>query len=264
MKLLLSIAVLPLAVLAACDSKPAGTTPGAASGADTTVTSSAPPGARSQAAHVPSKPPAPSSHAPIPGPPLVAENAVDVHRFPNETLLGAIGDHIQQDMFVRTAPNKDVGAVIAPLRAGTPVTKLARRGQWILVTFADPKDKAKTLAGWTWEQAFFHPAGPGDEKRLCECWMKQHDADATCEAVAGKSKAECDRTFGKDCEKLVECVHGEIHATCLDGERLLLPQGVCAKVCKSNAACPNDQMCTDKLGAPSVCVPAQMRDEGTH
>jgi hypothetical protein len=206
----------------------------------------------------------PSAHkaaeGPPPGPPVKADNIDDVHRYPNEKPLDAIADHVQQDMFVRRAPNKEEGDTIVGLRPGTPVTKHARRGQWFLITFADPKDKARTLAGWIWQQAFFHPAGPGDEKRLCECWTKLHDADATCDAVQGKSKAECDRTFANDCTKLVQCVHGEVQPTCLDGERLLLPHGVCAKVCKSNAACPNDQVCTDKLGTPSVCLPAQVKE----
>jgi hypothetical protein len=202
----------------------------------------------------------PAASFSVPGPPLRADNAADVKRFPNEKPLDAIGDHINQDMNVRKAPNKEDGDVVVALHAGTPVTKVAKRGQWFLITFADPKDKAKTLAGWTWEQAFFHPAGPGDEKRLCECWKKQKN-EATCEAVTGASTAECDRSFASDCDKLIKCIHGELQPTCLDGERLLLPQAVCAKVCKANAGCPNDQICTDKLGTPSVCMPAKVQED---
>ena len=255
----LCIAALLLTMLG-CDArpKPEGATTAAA------VASSAPLAATSATTSTPRKPAphasAPKPEGPIPGPPLRADNADEVRRYPNEKPVDTIANHIQQDMNVRKAPNKEDGDLVAPLRAGTPVTKLARRGQWFLITFADPKDKSKTLAGWTWEQAFFHPAGPGDEKRLCECWTKLHDAEGACEDVRGKSKAECDRSFGGDCEKLVKCVHGELSPTCLDGERLLLPHGVCAKTCKSNAACPNDQVCTDKMGAPSVCLPAEVKE----
>jgi hypothetical protein len=85
--------------------------------------------------------------------------------------------------------------------------------------------------------------------------MKENDA-ATCEAVAGSAKGECDRTFASDCKKLLACARGEAKPTCGNGERVLT-QGTCAKVCKTNANCKNDQICTDKMGAPSVCIAAK-------
>jgi hypothetical protein len=181
--------------------------------------------------------------------------AESVVRYANELAVEQTKTTVTFDMNVRYAPNKQDGDVIVALRAGTEVTKLSKRGQWYLVSFADPKDSSKTLTGWIWEQAFAPSSGPGDENKLCACYMKENDA-GTCEAVSGSAKGECDRTFGNDCKKLLACARGEAKPTCGTGERLLT-QGTCAKVCKTNAGCKNDQMCTDKLGTPSVCISAK-------
>jgi hypothetical protein len=199
--------------------------------------------------------PSPSSTKPTYG----ATNADAVARFEDEKPLGEIKDHVNFDMRARSAPSTHDSTVIDVLAAGTEVRKVAKRGQWFLVLFADRHDKASTLMAWTWEQAFFPLSGPGDEKKLCACWTKLHDG-GSCDAVAGMAMGECDRTYGDDCTKLVACVHGEVAPKCMPDERLLTPQNVCAKACAKNADCPNDQICTDTMGKPNVCRPAKVSD----
>lgn len=193
---------------------------------------------------------APRASAPAPSPTLA--------RFPNEVAIADQKATVTFDMNVRRAPNKHDGEVLLAVRAGTEVTKIARRGQWFLVSLPDPKEPGRTVTGWVWEQAFAPPSGPGDEERLCECFKQASDA-GTCEAVAGTAKGECDRTFGKDCKSLLLCARGELKPTCAAGERLL-SHGSCAKVCKTNAGCRNDQICTATLGTPNVCVPAKVAE----
>ena len=189
-----------------------------------------------------------------------AMNGDDIARYDDEKRLPDVADHINWDMRVRSAPSVKDGDVIVALRSGTPVTKLAKRGQWFLVTFDDPKDKSRRLMGWTWEQAFFPLSGKGDETKLCACWKKEHAGEG-CEAVAGIAMGECDRTYGDDCAKLIACVHGQLAPKCMPNERLVEPQGACAKACTRNADCPNDQLCTETLGDPHVCRPAKVLTE---
>lgn len=265
------VLLLPLVLVGCPDDKPkVEVTPSAKASVATAATSAA------RGTAVPPSPGGPAQAATITGGPgstataavatsfpgataIAATNAADIMRYANEKPM-SVQDHVNHDMRVRKAPSVKEGDVIVALRAGTPVTKLAKRGQWFLITFADPKDKSRTLAGWTWEQAFFQLSGPGDEKKLCECWKKEK-SDQTCEPVVGHAMAECDRTYGEDCKKLLLCVHGELAPTCMPEERLVGPQGICAKVCKRNADCSNDRVCTDTMGAPSVCVQANVKND---
>lgn len=140
-----------------------------------------------------------------------AANAADVARYANEKPVADADDKIHHDMRVRTVPSTKEGDVILALRAGTPVKKVAKRGQWFLITFADPKERSRTLLGWTWDQAF-------------------------------------------------AAIDGASEDACAAEERLLTPQGICAKTCKTNAGCPNDFVCTDTMGTPSVCVRAKIAE----
>jgi hypothetical protein len=63
------------------------------------------------------------------------------------------GSTLQRDIFVRDAPGKDRGQVVLSLRAGTKVTRLAHKGQWVQISFEDPKDHSKKT-GWIWQEAF--------------------------------------------------------------------------------------------------------------
>ena len=213
----IAIAVGMLATIFACEEKkpnvenaPVSTRPATA-----TATATAPP-TPTVSAHATATATAPAS-PPRPLPTVAdastfsAANAADVARYANEKPVADADDKIHHDMRVRTIPSTKEGDVILALRAGTPVKKVAKRGQWFLITFADPKEKARTLLGWTWDQAF-------------------------------------------------AAIDGASEDACAADERLLTPQGTCAKTCKTNANCPNDFVCTDTMGAPSVCVRAKVAD----
>jgi hypothetical protein len=251
------------AILAGCPGGAPNAAPDAGVVAPTTGSAAAPtPSASGTAAHAAGTAARPAASRPpssSPSPSYGATNADAVTRFDDERPLGEVKDHVNFDMRARTAPTTHDSDVITVLTAGTAVRKVARRGQWFLVLFADPHDKASTLMAWTWEQAFFPLSGPGDQQKLCACWTKIHDG-ASCDAVAGMATGECDRTYGADCEKLVSCVNGDLAPKCMPNERLLSPQNVCARTCTRNADCPNDQICTDTMGKPDVCRAAKVSD----
>ena len=209
-----------VAAFAACDEKKPTSTSAPSATANPTATATANPAATptvtsttTSTAHATAT--APATPHPLPTIPdastFGAANAADVARYPNEKPVADADDKIAHDMRVRTVPSTKEGDVILALRAGVPVKKVAKRGQWFLITFADPKDKSRTLLGWTWDQAFVHEAGPGED-------------------------------------------------ACAADERIVTSQGFCAKTCKTNASCPNDYVCTDTMGTPSVCVRAKIAE----
>jgi outer membrane biosynthesis protein TonB len=63
------------------------------------------------------------------------------------------GSVTTRDMFVRTAPSKSGSEVIMALRAGTRVTRQGQRGEWVKISFDDPKGGGKKT-GWIWQEAF--------------------------------------------------------------------------------------------------------------
>ena len=256
----------PIAILllAGCPDKPDAGPPPARSSANSVSAPSAPSAAPLASATLSAKGPVarPSSTttAHIADNDYGASNADAIARYENEKPLGDVADTINWDMRVRTAPSVKDGEVIVALASGTPVVKEAKRGQWFLITFADPKDKSRKVLGWTWEQAFFPLSGKGDETKLCACWKKENPGQE-CDAVAGIATGECDRTYGDDCEKLIACVHGQLAPKCMPNERLLAAQDACARTCKRNGDCPNDQICTEAFGDPNVCRPAKVLTE---
>lgn len=204
-----------LATIFACEEKKPTVENTPASTRPPTATSTAPaPPTPTVTAHPTSPSPA-SPPRPLPtvadASTFSAANAADVARYANEKPIADADDKIHHDMRVRTVPSTKEGDVILALRAGTPVKKVAKRGQWFLITFADPKEKSRTLLGWTWDQAFAAQDGASED-------------------------------------------------ACAADERLLTPQGTCAKTCKTNANCPNDFVCTDTMGAPSICVRAKVAE----
>src|SRR5262249_31635711 len=93
-----------------------------------------------------------------------AKNSADVARFPGETLVANDDAKLGQATPARTAPK--TGSVVATLKPGEDVTKVAEYQGSILVTFPDAKDAKTTLMGWINKDAFnvraIHDAGKGD------------------------------------------------------------------------------------------------------
>jgi hypothetical protein len=85
------------------------------------------------------------------------ENVNEVGRFPDEVSLNDTPAKVA-DANVSARNAVPGGALVTTLKQGEPVTQLAKHGNFVLCSFADPKNPSKTLEGWVAEQAFV--AGP--------------------------------------------------------------------------------------------------------
>jgi hypothetical protein len=100
---------------------------------------------------------APAEDAAPPPPALpTAKNEADVARFKGETSLGDDDAKIAIITYPRTAPTG--GTIVATLKIGTEVGKVASYQNSILITFVDPKDPNTTLMGWVGTGSFLAPA----------------------------------------------------------------------------------------------------------
>jgi hypothetical protein len=104
-------------------------------------------------AAIPVEPPPPLEPA-RPEPPEKPEKPEPKKKEPRKREAPARSEStLQRDIFVRNAPGKDKGEVMLALRAGTKVKRLAHKGQWVQISFFDPKEKT-TKTGWIWQEAF--------------------------------------------------------------------------------------------------------------
>jgi hypothetical protein len=76
---------------------------------------------------------------------------------------------------------KPQGDQVAALPKGTSVTKIAEHQGFYLVTFADPKDSAKSLEGWVYKDAFTAEVAMESEPKGGKCpdGMKLTESAAT-------------------------------------------------------------------------------------
>lgn len=162
-----------------------------------------------------------------------AKNAGDIARFGTEQpIANEVAKLVDAATTVRTGPRQ--GGVVATLRGGTDVTKIASHKDCFLVTFADPKEPATTLMGWVGNDAFtadvIRDAGPKDAAT-----DGATDAGAKDAAVADAAPAAVDA--------------GPAALTCPAGQQVVeLGAG---PVCKKK--CTADKDCKDK--APKSCAP---------
>jgi hypothetical protein len=94
----------------------------------------------------------------------------------------------------------------------------------------------------------------GDNKKLCEC-HKKVTKSATCEDVFGAADADCDRTYGDNCQALLECSRGEPGRMprCLPGFVNWGAMGRCYKLCGPTNPCPGDMLCNQDNGV-GMCM----------
>lgn len=88
--------------------------------------------------------------------PVNAKNGADVARFAAETKVDDDGAKPATFAPARTSPKG--GNVVATLKPGTDVTKIAEYQDCFLVTFADPKDANTQLMGWIEKGSFTYVA----------------------------------------------------------------------------------------------------------
>ncbi len=162
-----------------------------------------------------------------------AKNAADVARFPGETRV-ADDDATLADALTaaRTAPK--VGSVVAQLKAGSEVMKIAEYQDSVLIAFADPKDEKATLMGWVPKGGFVADStgrdGGTKDGGLRDGGAKDGGAaDAAAPAVDAGAKPAA------------KCGAGE--------EQVVLAAGpVCKKKCSKDADC--------KTKGAGACAPA--------
>lgn len=148
--------------------------------------------------------PAETASAAVADPP--AKNAADIARFPAETKLdNAAGKILALSAAARTVPR--AGALVATLKSGTDVVKIAEHQDAVLVAFSDPKDPAVHLEGWVTKDAFVAQALPvpvaDGGAAVTDAGVK--DAAA---ADAGTAAADAGKPSGTSCAAGQEAVNG--------------------------------------------------------
>jgi hypothetical protein len=86
----------------------------------------------------------------------------------------------------------------------------------------------------------------GDNEKLCAC-HKKVTGSPTCDDLMGAADADCDRSFGSNCQMLLACSRGEPGAMprCLPGFHNGGATGRCYKSCGAGNPCPGKLSCVD-------------------
>jgi hypothetical protein len=91
------------------------------------------------------------------GPAPLASNEASVTRYPDESAINNMPQTTRWTVAnVRTQASNTAGDMVAALKSGTEVTKIAEEKTFFLVTFPDPNDASKKDMGWV-SQAVFTP-----------------------------------------------------------------------------------------------------------
>ena len=99
-------------------------------------------------------------------------------------------------------------------------------------------------------------AAGGNDAKLCDCFKKVMGA-ASCQEMIGSASTDCDRTYGSDCQALLECARGEPgrEPKCLPGFTNWGAVRQCQQDCgPGKPACPAGTECNSDWG-PRVCMP---------
>lgn len=163
-----------------------------------------------------------------PTPALVhAKNSADVARFPGETPVSDDDLKLASTGSARTSPK--TGTVVATLKPGTDVQKIAEYQSSILVAFVDPNDASSTLMGWIAKESFSAPA-VSTKRDAGASDAAAPVADAGKAADAGHADAgKVADAGGADAKKLT-CATGQVAV-------VLSKDPVCRKKCTKDADC---------------------------
>jgi hypothetical protein len=81
-------------------------------------------------------------------------NASDVTRYPDETPIGNVPATIRWSVADARRQAGSTGTLVAALKAGTEVEKIAEYKGFFLITFSDPSDASRREEGWIGEAVF--------------------------------------------------------------------------------------------------------------
>jgi hypothetical protein len=157
-----------------------------------------------------------------------------------------------------TYAGKDVTSLVMPYVEGTDfegVFSWSKKSHKLVVKW--PKGNKQPVIVGTFEGAASPLDGTakGDAKKLCECHMKLTKA-STCDDMIGFPDADCDRTYGGNCQHLLECSRGEPgrFPACLPGFQNAGALGRCYKQCgPGKDKCPAGHTCSADYGA-QLCL----------
>lgn len=175
--------------------------------------------------------------------PVTAANAAAVARFAAETALDedrVIASQTQP----RTSPGG--GSVVATLKVGTQVERIASNGKDSLIQFQDPVNTTVTLMGWVTDAAFTAAVVP--HKKVVDAGAEA-GAAAVVVADAGAAAAT-----------VVDAGAVKIDFACPPGKSGIVAQSgkqECHKSCNVNNDCKNKQCqsaTSVKGGVAKVCL----------
>jgi hypothetical protein len=106
------------------------------------------------------------------------ENKSDIQRYPDEAPINE-KQYVEWKAAPVRAAHPD-GRLIAILTRGNPVAKVARRGDFILITFPNPDDPSRRWGGWVNKKVF----EPGTEPYPPLGNPQRCTADTECSATA--------------------------------------------------------------------------------
>jgi hypothetical protein len=146
-----------------------------------------------------------------------AKNAAEVARFPNETPIANETAVIAQVTNVHASPGG--GKLVASLRIGITVTKIAEHEGSILITFISPADGASLLEGWVSKMAFTQVIVVVDAGHsTLECGTNQAKikmgGTAVCKVKCTKD-ADCPKPKAGNCQNAKLDVGG-VAKVCID------------------------------------------------
>jgi hypothetical protein len=143
-----------------------------------------------------------------------------------------------------------VTSVVAPVIPGTDIEA---RFSWSDVVYhVDlywPKGKAKPKTLVDFDKTDEAPTAPVGQK-TCDCYKAQHPGGVCKDSDEGWTITSvnpyCESTYASDCEKLIECAHGEpgVSVKCPDGMVLAGMGQSCEPSC-NGGKCPDGLTCVD-------------------
>lgn len=86
---------------------------------------------------------------------VTVANESEITRYPDETPIANVAATLHWSVTdARTQASRVQGAIVAALKSGTAVQKVAERQGFFLIVFADPHDPSRNEEGWVAEAAF--------------------------------------------------------------------------------------------------------------
>jgi hypothetical protein len=172
--------------------------------------------------------------------PSLAANESAVTRYPDESAVNNTPQTVRWPVAnARTQASASGGELVAAIKAGTEVQKIAEHQSYALVVFNDPTDASKKDMGWVSDAVF--SAEPAHKRTPAHCAAGQAaillpSGEETCVVLdAHKEGTQCPVGYGPcgpvmcrlQCTKDADCGGGGAH--CQGGYCLAPGKAPCAK-----------------------------------